>query len=57
VAGENVEEDSTVPMPNIHVSIFAATDYEVAVHATKTTADYVSALPLTRVLAGQTPRE
>ena len=36
---------------------FAATDYEVAVYATKTAANYVSTLPLTRVLAGQTSRK
>ena len=36
---------------------FAATDHKVAVHASKTAADYVPPLSLSRILAGQTPRE
>ena len=36
---------------------FAATDHEVAVHASKTAANYVPPLLLTRILASQTPRE
>ena len=36
---------------------FAATDHKVAVHASKTAANYVPPLLLTRIFAGQTPRE
>jgi hypothetical protein len=36
---------------------FAAADYKVAVNASKTAANYVPSLSLTRILAGETPRE
>jgi len=35
---------------------FAATDHEIAVHASKAATNYVPPLSLTRILAGQTPR-